>query len=110
MKQTDQERRTFYGLWVVAGCFVLLFLFAGAGFYSFSIFIEPLEADFGWSRSAISLAMSIYMIVHGLVGPFVGHATETYGPRKVMTLSALMSGACFIVVSFVSSLWSFYLA
>jgi sugar phosphate permease len=110
MKQTNQERGIFYGLWVVAGCFVLLFLFAGAGFYSFSIFIKPLEADFGWSRSAISLAMSIYMIVHGIAGPFVGHATETYGPRKVMTLFALMSGACFVLVSFVSSLWSFYLA
>ena len=54
--------------------------------------------------------MSIYMIVHGIAGPFVGHATETYGPRKVMTLSALLSGLCFILVSFVSSLWSFYLA
>ena len=54
--------------------------------------------------------MSIYMLVHGLAGPFVGHATETYGPRKVTTLFALMSGGCFILVSFVSSLWSFYLA
>ena len=110
MDQTGQDRRAFYGLWVVAGCFVLLFLFAGAGFYSFSIFIKPLESEFGWNRSAISLAMSIYMIVHGIAGPFIGHATETYGPRKVMTISALMSGVCFVLVSFVSSLWSFYLA
>jgi sugar phosphate permease len=97
-------------VWVVAGCFVLLFLFAGAGFYSFSIFIDPFEQEFGWNRSSISLAMSIYMIVHGIAGPFIGHATEAYGPRRVMTLSALMSGLCFIGVSFVSSLWSFYLA
>ena len=104
------DRGIFYGLWIVGGCFVLLFLFAGAGFYSFSIFIKPLENDFGWSRSAISLAMSIYMIVHGIAGPFVGHATETYGPRPVMTSFALLSGAAFILVSFTSSLWYFYLA
>jgi len=110
MEQGRRGRRVFYGLWVVAGCFVLLFLFAGAGFYSFSIFIKPLESEFGWSRSAISLAMSIYMLVHGIAGPFVGHATETHGPRKVMTLFALLAGGCFIGVSFVSSLWSFYLA
>jgi len=110
MGKAGQGRGTFYGLWVVAGCFVLLFLFAGAGFYSFSIFIDPLEKEFGWSRSQISLAMSIYMIVHGIAGPFIGHATEVYGPRRVMTLSALMSGVCFALVSFVSSLWSFYLA
>jgi sugar phosphate permease len=110
MNPSSQEKKLFYGLWVVAGCFVLLFLFAGAGFYSFSIFIKPLEDEFGWNRSAISFAMSIYMIVHGIAGPFIGHATETHGPRKVMTLSALMSGFCFVGVSFVSSLWSFYLA
>jgi sugar phosphate permease len=108
--QANRGGRAFYGLWVVAGCFVLLFLFAGAGFYSFSIFIKPLEAEFGWSRSAISLAMSIYMMVHGLAGPFVGHATETYGPRKVMSFSALLSGASFALVSLTSSLWHFYLA
>jgi sugar phosphate permease len=110
MAAMGQDRRAFYGLRVVAGCFVLLFLFAGAGFYSFSMFIKPLESEFGWSRSQISLAMSLYMIVHGIAGPFVGHATEAYGPRKVATLFALMSGVCFIGVSFVSSLWSFYLA
>ena len=93
MEQTDRNQGIFYGVWVVAACFVLLFLFAGAGFYSFSIFIKPLEDEFGWSRAAISLAMSIYMILHGLAGPFVGHAVETYGPKKVMTLFALLSGA-----------------
>jgi sugar phosphate permease len=106
----DRGTGTFYGVWIVAGCFVLLFLFAGAGFYSFSIFIEPLESEFGWSRSAISFAMSLYMILHGVTGPFVGHAVETHGPKKVMTLFALLSGAAFILVSFTASLWSFYLA
>ncbi len=108
MDQIRRAKEAFYGLWIVAGCFVLLFLFAGAGFYSFSIFIEPLETDFGWSRSAISLAMSLYMIVHGLIGPFVGHATEAYGPKKVMTFFAVISGAAFILVSFTTSLWFFY--
>jgi len=109
----DRRRRgggTFYGVWIVAGCFVLLFLFAGAGFYSFSIFIKPLEDDFGWSRSAISLAMSLYMITQGLLGPFLGHAIETHGPKKVMTFFALLSGLAFILVSLTTSLWYFYLA
>jgi sugar phosphate permease len=110
MEQTDRNRGIFYGVWVVAACFVLLFLFAGAGFYSFSIFIKPLESDFGWSRSAISAAMSLYMILHGVTGPFVGHAVDVYGPKKVTTLFAALSGAAFILVSFTHSLWYFYLA
>ena len=68
--ENNEKQGVFYGVWIVGGCFILLFLFAGAGFYSFSIFIKPLEAYFGWSRAAISLTMSIYMIVSGLSGPF----------------------------------------
>ncbi|MBW1785832.1 MAG: MFS transporter [Deltaproteobacteria bacterium] len=100
----------FYGWWNVAGGFVLLFLYAGAGFYSFSIFINPLEDAFGWSRAAISLTMSIYMIVHGVCAPLIGHMIRVYGPKRVMTIAAALSGICFISVSFTPSLWYFYAA
>jgi sugar phosphate permease len=103
-----QKAKIFYGWWVVAACFVLCFLFAGAGFYSFSIFIKPLENEFGWDRAAISLTMSIHFIIGGLMGPFIGKLTQTYGPKKVMSLAAVGSGACFLLVSLTRSLWYFY--
>jgi len=103
-----EKKEIFYGWWIVAGCFILLFLMSGAGFYSFSIFIKPLEEEFGWSRASISLAMSIYFILGGLSGPFVGKWTQTHGPRKVMTLSALGFGTCFVLVGLTQSLWYFY--
>ncbi|CAB1083197.1 hypothetical protein D1AOALGA4SA_10775 [Olavius algarvensis Delta 1 endosymbiont] len=103
-----QKTKIFYGWWVVAACFVLCFLFAGAGFYSFSIFIKPLENEFGWDRAAVSLTMSIHFIIGGLVGPFVGKLTQSYGPKKVMSLAAIGSGACFLLVSLTQSLWYFY--
>lgn len=100
----------FYGYWIVAACFILLFLYAGAGFYSFSIFINPLKQEFGWGQADISFAMSIYMMFHGITAPVVGYLTEKYGPKKVMTGFALGTGASFILVSFTQSLWYFYLA
>jgi sugar phosphate permease len=104
----ENEPRVFYGWWVVSACFVLLFLFAGAGFYSFSIFIQPLEDEFGWSRAAVSLTMSIYFIVSGLVGPLMGKWIQTHGPKRVMALSALATGACFLLVSLTPALWYLY--
>jgi sugar phosphate permease len=101
---------TFYGWRIVAGGFVLLFLYAGAGFYSFSIFIKPLEEAFGWSRAAISLTMSIYMIGHGVCAPLIGQALRLYGPRRVMSLFAFLTGLFFIFVSFTTSLGFFYAA
>jgi sugar phosphate permease len=103
------KKEIFYGWWIVAACFFLAFLFAGAGFYSFSIFIKPLENEFGWDRAAISLTMSIHFILGGLMGPPVGKLTQVYGPKKVMTFSAIGSGACFMLVSLTRSLWYFYM-
>jgi sugar phosphate permease len=99
----------FYGWWIVLCCFMLLFLFAGAGFYSFSIFIKPLESTFGWSRSEISLAMSIYLIVHGSMAPLIGHMVEKYGPRRIMSFFVVIFGGAFILVSRTDSLLFFYL-
>ena len=98
----------FYGWRVVGACFALLFLFAGAGFYSFSIFIRPLEESMGWSRAAISLTMSIYFMVSGLVGPLVGRWVQSRGPKRVMMVSAVASGAFFMAASLTRSLGYFY--
>jgi len=56
------------------------------------------------------MAMSIYMLVSGIIGPFIGYLTETYGPKKILTLFSLGTGAAFILVSFTQSLWYFYAA
>jgi sugar phosphate permease len=109
-KREDKKGGIFYGIWIAAAGFVLLFLFAGAGFYSFSIFIKPFEETFGWSRAAVSFAMSLYMILQGVCGPLVGYLTEKYGPKRVMTAFAAGAGAAFILVSFTYTLWFFYLA
>ncbi len=102
------DKKIFYGWYIVAACFMLCFLFAGAGFYSFSIFIKPIENEFGWDRSAIALTMSIYLIVGGLMGPVFGRLIQQYGPKKVMNVCAVCAGACFMLVSLTQSLWYFY--
>lgn len=108
-KIETKEKRIFYGIWIVAAGFALLFLSSGAGFYSFSIFIKPLEKTFGWSRAAIAMAMSIYLILHGFCSPMIGFLTQRYGPRRIMTFFAVGSGAAFILVSLTQSLLYFYL-
>jgi MFS family permease len=100
--------RIYYGWYIVAACFCLCLLFSGAGFYSFSIFIKPIENEFGWSRSAISLTMSIYLIAGGLAGPLHGRLVHRYGPRRIMILGTLASGACFLLVSLTPSLAYLY--
>ena len=62
---------------------------ATAGFRSApSVLIVPLEDAFGWSRSDISLAIAINVLLFGLVSPFAAALMEKFGIRKVV-MSAL---------------------
>lgn len=113
LKITDRgipmiKKDLFYGWYIVGACFLFCLLFAGAGFYSFSIFIKPIEAEFGWSRSAISLTMSIYLLTAGLIGPVAGKFVQKYGPKRVMMVGAFAAGVCFMAVSQTRSLTYFY--
>ncbi len=98
----------YYGWYIVAACFCLCFLFAGGGFYSFSIFINPIESEFGWPRADISLAMSIYLITGGFMGPVVGRLMEKFGIKTIMNIAAVGAGTCFILISWTQSIWYFY--
>ena len=99
-----QKTKIFYGWWVVAACFVLCFLFAGAGFYSFSIFIKPLENAFGWDRAAISLTMSIHFIIGGLMGILwminaIGGALGTYASGLIYDYTGAYQYALYLFIA-----------
>lgn len=108
-REDSPGNKIFYGWWIVAACFILLFCFGGAGFYSFSIFIKPFEEYFGWSRSQVAIAMSIFFLVNGAAQPMLGRFCQSIGPKKVLFIGTLLSGVSFILVSLTKSLWYFYL-
>jgi MFS family permease len=87
LSQTPKQRRFHPGWIAVAVTFVTLM--ATAGFRSApSVLIVPLEDAFGWSRSDISLAIAINVLLFGLVSPFAAALMEKFGIRKVV-MSAL---------------------
>lgn len=81
------QRRPHYAWVVLAITFVALL--AGAGIRATpSVLIVPLEEEFGWSRSAISFAISINILLYGLMGPFAGALMQRLGVRRT-TIGAL---------------------
>ena len=68
-------------------------LMASAGYRSApSVLIVPLEDAFGWSRSQIAFAVSINVLLFGLVAPFAAALMERFTVRKVvMSALALVS-------------------
>ena len=74
--------------WVVLGVtFVALLAAAGVRATPGVLFI-PLEQEFGWSRSTIAVAVSVNILLYGLMGPFAGALMQRLGIRRT-TLMAL---------------------
>jgi hypothetical protein len=76
MMNLMNEKKASSSGWVIVGVsFVTLSLTYGA-WYSFSVFFVALLKEFGWSRSLAAGAFSLFMIIHNLVGPFVGGVVD----------------------------------
>ena len=100
----SRSRKIHPGWIAVAVTFVTLM--ATAGFRSApSVLIVPLEDAFGWSRSDISLAVAINVLLFGLVSPFAAALMEKFGIRKVV-MSALttVSFGAFLTI-FIQAPW-----
>lgn len=94
--------------WLVAAV-TLLALVAAAAFRSTTgALFQPIEAEFGWSRSQLSGAVTANLIVYGLVAPFAAVLLERFPPRAVvaaaLALVAAGSGLT-VVMTEVWQLW-----
>ncbi len=77
---------------IVAVSFVLLMGSFGTQM-CFGLFLTPLTEQFGWSRAAVSGAMSLLMAVSGLVGVLMGKATDRWGARVAVTPGVILGAA-----------------
>src|SRR5258708_23587317 len=76
--------------WVIAAI-TFLALLAAAGVRSTpGVLMVPLETEFGWSRATISVAVSINLVLYGLMGPFAAAVMERFGVRRTMVASAAL--------------------
>ena len=89
----------YYGwLIVAAGTFIAMI---GVGpFSGFGVFVLPMSEEFGWSRSAISLAASVAALVGGFSQPFMGRIFDRVGGRRLMLCGLLALGAANILLAF----------
>ena len=102
--------RIFYGWWIVLSGFTMQLLNGALLFHSFTAYFVFLQADFGWSRTALAGAFSLTRVESGVLGPFEGWLVDRLGPRAVMRTGVLLFGSGFIALSMVHSPLTFYLA
>ncbi len=108
--RVSKKPRFFYGYWILVAGFLCLFIESGFSYYAFSLFVTPLQTDFGWGRGEIMLSRTIFLGIMGLTSPFVGRLVDRYEPRRVMSIGAFIGGIGFLLLTQTHNLWQFYAA
>jgi MFS family permease len=100
---------SFRGWWIVGVSFLGLYIHGGATTYLFSILILPMEADLGWSRTVLIGALTVGMFVTAATATVIGPLFDRHGARAAMAISALIGGASWVLLAFVTEVWQYYL-
>jgi len=103
-------RLPFYYGWVILACVCCAgFSRQGPAVATLSIFVEPMTAEFGWSRTALSGAVSLGGIMAAFASPLIGPQLDRHGAKVILGAAVLVTGAAVTMLSFVESLLVFYL-
>jgi MFS family permease len=86
--------RSLHPAWLALIVTFLVLLAAAAVRATPGVLFLPLEREFGWSRSTVSLAVSLNILLYGLVGPFAGALMQRLGVRRttILALGLLAAG------------------
>ena len=92
---TRRKRLSYH--WIVFGAAFVVLMGAAGTRSAPSVLIDPLRAEFGWSRATVGLAVSINVMLYGFIGPFAAALQQRYGLRKV-------SGVALVIIATGSAL------
>jgi MFS family permease len=98
----------YYGWIVLAALCCVGFARQGAAVATLSIFVEPLTREFGWSRTALSGAVSLGGLLAALLAPAIGPLLDRRGSRLVLCAAVLVNGFALMLLSLTPSLAVFY--
>jgi len=80
-----KARGAFYGWWMVAVSGFIMAITAVPVFQAIAVWSVALEAQFGWSRTQLGLALSFTRIEGSITGPIAGYLVDRMGTRFMVS-------------------------
>ena len=105
---TSRKRGIYYGWYIVAASFLILFSNSGA-MYTFGVVFKPITAEFGWGRGPVSFVFFINMIVFALTIAVTGRMYDRHGPKWVIVVCSTLVCAGLILTSLITAFWQLLL-
>src|SRR5690606_12484100 len=80
----------------------------GTIYYAFALFVVPMEAELGWSRTTLNGALSLGLLTAGLCAFSVGSRIDRHGGRWLMSAGSALAVLLLVAWSFVQHVAVFY--
>lgn len=104
-----ESRRRIHPAWFVAAV-AFIALMGAAGFRAApGALMIPLNEEFGWPISAMSMAVSVNIFLYGLTAPFAAALIGRFGVRAVTMVALLLIAAGSGLTVFITAEWALYL-
>jgi MFS transporter, OFA family, oxalate/formate antiporter len=78
--------------------------------YGWTLFVNPIADKHGWSRAAIQIAFTIFVLTETWLVPIEGYLVDRFGPRPVVLVGGVLCGLGWVLNSFADSLSMLYIA
>lgn len=105
----EKNQKIFWGWYIVGGAFLVMAINYGAR-YCFGVFLKPMATEFGLSRSVISVAAAINMLVYSFCAIFVGRMLDRIAPRWIITAGAIIAACGYVLTGFVHTPLGLYIS
>ena len=88
----------------------LQFLQAALMTQSFGAYVAVLQAERGWSKTALSGAAALQQMESAILGPFLGWFIDRFGPQGMIRVGVVVFGLGLMLLSQTDTLPTFYAA
>ncbi len=78
--------------------------------YGWTLFVGPIGDKHGWTRPAIQVAFTVFVLFETWLVPIEGYVVDRFGPRMVVLFGGIFAGLGWILSSYADSLWLLYVA
>ena len=78
--------------------------------YGWTLFVGPIGAKYHWSKAAIQVAFTVFVLFETWLVPVEGYLVDRFGPRWIVVIGGVLCGIAWTINSFADSLSMLYFA
>src|SRR6202158_4123360 len=78
--------------------------------YGWTLFVNPIADKYGWTKAAIQVAFSIFVLTETWLVPIEGYLVDRFGPRPLVLVGGILVGIAWVMNAYADTLTLLYIA